>query len=351
MSKDIPTEDEFVMEGLSDEEKSQLQDVGEGQSSQTPSGQPQGEGAGAVEPVPQEPVEPSQAIAPDQSKDDKPKGPDERAAAERRTREMRELRAENARLRERTDAILKALEAQGKPDSNKEDEPKPDRRQLVAQMKEAVQAGDFTKRDDIDLQLRELDIAEREEQARQAEEYQAQSARQQEDQALINVGAQQLREAFKQDPNFDSAYRTYAGGLRYQAAVDLGFVRPGEPYQPYDQGEWEKVQAKADEYARQDTMMGQRGAFSFPDIVMRRAHQDGWRPDQQPNGGQQQPAQPTSAAGMDRHMSLSSAGGGAAPAPIDAKAIANMPQSEFDKLMQTPEGAKQIDIAMGLQRP
>lgn len=62
---------------------------------------------------------------------------------------------------------------------------------------------------------------------------------------------------------------------------------------------------------------------------------------------QQQPSVATLRQTQQRHMSLSDAPGGAAPAPLDAKAIAKMSDKDFKAFMRTKGAESKLDEVLG----
>jgi hypothetical protein len=71
----------------------------------------------------------------------------------------------------------------------------------------------------------------------------------------------------------------------------------------------------------------------------------GWNGTQAP--AQQQASVSDLAARQERHMSLSGTSGGEPPKALDAKSLAEMSDKDFQALMQTVNGRKQISAIMG----
>ncbi|MBB5040810.1 hypothetical protein [Shinella fusca] len=295
-----PNEADFVNEALSSEE---IEALDAPEATQEPEPQPDSV---------------SDTTKPDtqQPEADQPKMVDVRAlqesrAAERELREqMAREREERIRLEERTNQMLQRIEESRQPAKqvpDKETDPLAFYEYEIQQLRE---------------QNEQFQAAERQ---RQEAAQQQQAVQQTLDEAGFILDQAMAKYPDVKDA-FDHSVNATREGLKKQGLYGAQLEQA--------------MQRHIYEYASR----APRDADQMAEFVRANGRYWGWSA---PAPAPAQPSVQDLAQRQERHMSLGGVAGGEAPKPLDAKALAQMSDAEFNKLMSTVAGRKQIDEIMG----
>lgn len=302
------SEDDFVNDGLSEEEIAAVGAMAEEPPKQEAVEEPEPPVTQVEQPVAEQPKQ-------------EPKVVDVRAlqearAAERELREqMAKQREDYIRLEERTNTLLKAMEEKKqKPAPTLEEDPigfyEHQLQQLNAKIEELSQNNTKT-----------AEVTQQTERAK----------------AAISRANVIWAQASQVSPDITEAYNFAVEKTREK------MLKGGVPAQEIEQALWWQIADFASR-APEDPQ-------EFAEYIKASARFHGWGYQQavQPvQPVQQQPISPQElSARQERNMSLSTASGGEPPKQLDAKAIASMSDAEFKKLMATATGRKQIEEIMG----
>lgn len=314
---DKMTEEAFVTEGLEPDEIEALNAMEQGEDFQTPEG-----GEENQEPVqtPEAEQAANQEGAPEGGEagqeQQSPQMVDVRAVQEARA-EARQLRENMARLEERTNILLQ----QHQQEQQQREEPQD---QMPSDDDPMGQLA-WLKKNFMDMKQAQTDQQEAQRQAQEQH---------QQDVQLISQADSVLAQATAAHDDIQDAFDFGMNALR-DAVAKQGYVG-------------QQAQQVIDEQLK----LYARGAPSDPnqmaEYVRANARYWGWtgkqNPEPQPNVQQQ--LEQTQQR-QERHQSLSNAGGGEAPAALDAKQLAEMSDAEFNKLMSNPAKAAEIEKIMG----
>lgn len=229
--------------------------------------------------------------------------------------ESREMRERYARLEERTNMMLQQMQSGGK-----KDEP------------EAPEEPDWDTDPIARAQLIEKKLQDFEQQTQQR------TQQEQQDQQW-NQAVQYLDQQFNQEAQTDPSVNEAFDFARQSVEKEL-HVYGYQGQHLENQMNTMMRQMTANAY-----QMAQRG-MSVGDFVKQYATTRGWTPQQTAQAAQQKPDIPAMASRQDRHRSLSDASGGEAPQKLDAKTLASMSDSEYKKLLSTKDGAAEVDRIM-----
>lgn len=317
------TEEEFINEGFSEDELASMND------------------GGTAEPeAPQEPVQAE--AAPEASNDTppvetppvaepEPKMVDVRALQEaraelrRRDEEIARVKTEQAQLEARVAAINEAIAKQNQPEPPKvptlEEDP-------VEYYNHKIAA--------LEKQLEAMNEGSAKQTAQMAEEQKRLETVSQAD-AVINA-------AIAKDPTLQSAIDFAFEGMRKDIAAEMS--RRGVPVhqQPQVGQQWmnNMIADLAGKVPRDPELAA--------DFVMRQArfYGFGYQPQQVQQAPQvQQPTIQQRAEQQERHASLSGVQGASAPVTLDAKALASMSDAQYNELLKTLNGRKQLAEVFG----
>lgn len=312
-----PSEDEFVSEGLSEEETAAIEAAAGNEPHDDPNIDDEGAAAGGEpsEPKKQEPEE--------------PKTVDIRALQEARA-ENRELRERHARLEERTNFILDRLNGMQKTEDKPKDEdpePNPDE-DFVAH--HAWLARQFKAMKDADAQRTA-------EWQRQQEET---SRNNQMEQAIWDAWNQDSARYAQENADFQNAAKWLADTRNAQLTAIGQIDQRMSSQRARDQ----QINAEL----RQIVIAAAQQNRSPAEVVYQFAQSYGYKPTEP--GVKKDPAEEVKAIAerQERHMSLSNVQGGEAPKQLTAKDLANMSEAAFRKLMSNPAKAAEIDKIMGI---
>lgn len=266
-------------------------------------------------PEPVKAAEPeAEAPKPAEKPADEPKMVDVRALQEARA-EAREARRQAQVLEQRWNDYLVAQQAQNAPKPEPEVIPRADQN--------PVEALAWTQEQIIASQ-REAQERRRYEQEAQAQEDAYQQAR-----AVVGRG---LQEASAADPGINEAYSFIRESLGREAML-MGHT-------------YESAKAEVDRLERVHIMHMAQTGQNPAEYIRGLAQTRGW----QPKAAQPAPKPVDTQAvaeAQQRHMSLSDAGGGETPAPIDAKSLAKMTDKQFAAWMSRKGNADKFDEIMG----
>jgi len=338
MSAVKKSEQDFVSEGFSPEEYSALNEGADNHVDVEQSGDGQAAETGEKQQPAQQPDQP-----------EKPQMVDVRAVQEARAaaraaeqelaRFRAEKAAETARLEERISLINQAIEAQNKPEikvPSKDEDPLA----FYDHQLETVN-GKFAS---LEQELKA--VKEAEQAAKTAAAAEAQRA------SVINRAQAVINVAIQDKPDLQEAFDFALNGVRAEIASMLDSQQV-----PYDQrqavGEqiWRNSMANLASRCPADPQQA-------AEYVLKNARYYGYGYQQQQaataNAGQPAAAaqaQPKTiqerAEQQERHMSLSGIQGGSAPAQLDAKTLLAMSDKQFNDLMKTAAGRKQVDAILG----
>jgi hypothetical protein len=333
------TEQEFMEEGFSGEELAALNGTGDDGGSTTVEVPV---GAGTTETVTGDLATDALVVTEPAKVEPEPKMVDVRALHEaraeirKRDEALAKASADQARLDERIKLINEAMAAQNKPPApaipTEEDDPFGYTMHELKATKAELQA------------MRE----ERAQEAKQAAE-----ARQH--QAVIDRADMALAQAREKHADMDDAFQFATKAVQNEIARRL--QQAGVHGDQFVQQANQMYQATLATYARDCPADPDEAA----EHSRRHARYWGWTGAQQAQAAQQaQIAQPVAqqpvavqptiqqrAEQQDRHMSLSGIQGGAAPAKLDAKSLGAMSDAQYNALLASVQGRKQIEEIMG----
>lgn len=310
------SEAEFVNEGLSADELSAIE-TSDDNSSLTIDHDDAGGGAPDIGAAAEAPAQ--NAAAEEPKMVDVRAVQEARAEARRYQEELARSREAQARLDERMNMLNEALQRQQTP------EPK-----IPTKDEDPLGYYDHTL-NSVASELKAMKEAEAErlEQARQA-----QAEQQQRDALWSRAGS--VYEAAKAK-HADVAEAMHAAMQGAQAEIgrrlQAGMLRP------------EHAQAALQSHVQEWVRQAPTDPEDFANYCRAHARFWGWNGPQAPQ--QQQPSVADLAARQERHMSLSGAAGGEPPKPLDAKSLAEMSEKDFNALMKTVNGRKQVSAIMG----
>lgn len=313
-----PSEDEFVSEGLSEEETAAIEAAADNEP-QGDQGDADVEGAVAA-------GEPSE---PKKKEPDEPKTVDIRALQEARA-ENRDLRERHARLEERTNFILQQLNGMQKPEEKPKDqdpEPNPDE-DFIAH--HAWLARQFKAMKDADTQRTSEWQRQQEEAARAT----------QMEQAIWDTWNQDSARYAQENPDFQNAAKWLADTRNAQLTAIGNIDQRMSSQRARD--------AQINAELKQIVIAAAQQNRSPAEVVYQFAQSYGYKPAEP--GSKKDPAEEVKAIAerQERHMSLSNIQGGEAPKQLTAKDLASMSEAAFRKLMSNPAKAAEIDKIMGI---
>lgn len=318
------SEDEFVNDGLTAEEQAEVAAAPE---------QHEPEPGGEDELIPTDVAAQQGEEQPTQQPEQQPKMVDVRALQEARA-ESREIKEQYKRLEERTNAMLQMMAAQKAPAAPKGDEdPEPDPNVDI------FAHNAWLKRQNEKLASKFSEREQAEQQARQVSSQEAQ---------IWGHWEQSVAAVKTELPDFGDAAKWLSDArskqLQAYAAVDPRF------------GDARAINQQIDSELRQIVIAAAQAGTNPAKAVYELAKSWGYAGPQQGNvPGRVPNVQPgpeniqRMAEQQERHRSLSDIAGGEPPKSLDAKALANMTDAQFKKLMANPAMAKQVDQIMGIE--
>lgn len=309
------SEADFVNEGFSAEELSAIEAAGSGDTGPAMDDPAQSNEPATADPSPT-PAQPPQTEEPKMV--DIRALQEARAEARRYQEELAAGRESQARLEERLNMINEAMQRQ-------QQEPKgPTRDEDPLAYFDSTINGMAEK-----LKAMEEAEAQRIEQVRQAQQQEHEA------QSLISH-AGRLHDAAKADhPDLDDALQFAIKGAagKLQQQIEMGMVRP------------EHFDAALKSHVLELIRQSPNDPAGYANHIRAHARFWGFTGPQAPQ--QQQPSVADLAARQERHMSLSGTAGGEPPKALDAKSLADMSDKEFQALMKTVNGRKQVSALMG----
>lgn len=315
------TEEEFINEGFSEEELASMNDTAE------PTQEPV-----QAEAAPEASTDAPTAEAPPAA-DPEPKMVDVRAVQEARAEaraareEIARIKAEQAQFEARVAAINEAIAKQNEPPPPK----------VPTMDEEPIEYIEHR------FQTMEQKIAAYEK-AEAERTQQMQYERQQ--QAMIDQADVVLGQAVERHPDVQDAFQFAFKSIKDEITRTLansGITGP-------------EMAIKAEQMLRAEQLRYSQLCPRDPDqaaeFVRRNARYWGWgyQPQQAPIQQTQQVQQPTiqqRAEQQERHASLSGVQGASAPVKLDAKALASMSDAQYQALLKTLNGRKQLEEVFG----
>ncbi|MEP0150004.1 hypothetical protein [Roseibium sp.] len=312
----MPTEKDFVAEGLTEDELASLESDVEAQGD-TPEPEPREPDAGN-EPEGGEP----EAQAEPSKPQEEPKTVDLRALQEARN-ENRQIREQMARMEERTNVILQQISGQ-RQEAKDQGEPDPftsmpddnDPMGQLAWLKNHV-VSDAKQRQQVEQQSRQ------------------QSQWQQQVEHIVSEASREFNSEAQHDPSVGDAYNHLRQSMANQFAV-IGLAG-------------RELETAMERHEQEHILTARSRNIPIGAYIKGMAAARGWQaqaPQQQAqpgNDGQQLQRQ---AEAQDRHMSLSSASGGEPPKPITAKDLAGMSDKAFQEFIK--KNPAKVDELMGI---
>lgn len=168
-----------------------------------------------------------------------------------------------------------------------------------------------------------------------AEEAQRAAAENAEREALWSRAGNVYEAAKTKHTDVDDAMHAAMQGAQAEIGrrVEAGMMRP------------EHAQAALQSHVQEWVRQAPSDPDAFANYCRAHARFWGWNGVQPP--AQQQASVADLSARQERHMSLSGTTGGEPPKAIDAKSLAEMSDKDFQNLMKTVNGRKQVDAIMG----
>lgn len=246
-----------------------------------------------------------------------------RAEARRYQEELARSREAQARLDERVNLLNEAMQRQQNPQQNPQ--PKPPTKD-----EDPLGYYDHTL-NSVTAELKAIKEAE----AARIEAAERQAAEQAERDALFSRAGNVYEAAKTKHTDVDDAMHAAMQGAQAEIArrIQSGMMRP------------EHAQAALQSHVLEWVRQAPQNPDDFANYCRSHARFWGWTGPQAPQ--QQQPSVAELAARQERHQSLSGAAGGEPPKQLDAKALAEMSDRDFQALMKTVNGRKQVSALMG----
>lgn len=314
------SEEEFMNEGMSAEEITALQTYEQAPTAEDPAATPE---------APAEQQAQAEGQQPDAQKPEDQRTVDVRALQEARA-EARAAREESARIRderirleERLDILNKAIQAQNQP-----------QQQRQAPSKDEDPLGYY----DHQLQTLEQRLAKADEM--EAQRVKAAQAEQQYNDMTARAGSY-LQQAAAVNPQVDEALNFAFDGLRQEIQSELARHNV-PPHLHAAEGErmWRSSMARLAQRLPADPQQA-------AEFVFRNARFYGWNQQAQQATAPAVPDPKEVAARQERHLSLSNAAGGSAPAAMDAKTLAGMSDKQFNAWMKSVSNQSAFDEILG----